>query len=540
MLTMASLLSLPAELWLPISDLLGRRDLLRLSSTCKGLRNKLVQHVFKTISVSSKPELAESALAAVAAYGAYTTHIKFAGTALCDDKRITPALPVAAQKLLSGHGMPNLRTATISFPFDFDEGEPWTNHPESAFTVSIYVFEQSEKLSEVEQAEREFQWRALMNETWLALSKNTSITELILDRFIPKCVTAFYQPEFSRFLGQLEIVNIHVVGGDNGAGWTIQTVDGYRDFLGSLGSLFFRNMNQIKDLSLLASFDGPIGQVRGLSFCTSLPLRPGDMPQLQRLKLRNCFIGHELLDFLVSRIATLSHIDLANCVANSEPDGTEYGDMDWSAFFSSLLKLRPPRLVSFVAGDDFYRTIDEVGGVKDVDEDSVADEAHEGVQRGDHENGEDSDNDDDNADDEEGVDADEEGVDADDEGDQEKEDEEEYEEQDDDNDEDDNDEARAAEPHDSVEQSLVDTDNAESQADNTNGQIEVSLDVDSDSDAELGKFALANPDIRLFRYGLITDKYGDLDFSGGHTLEAMKAGRDNKTYQDLKTYIDGR
>lgn len=74
-----------------------------------------------------------------------------------------------------------------------------------------------------------------------------------------------------------------ILGVDNGAGWCINTVWGYVEFLAGLDGLFFKHMKGLKHLHIQASKMGPIG-LDGRNYIP-LALQPWDLPVLESLKL---------------------------------------------------------------------------------------------------------------------------------------------------------------------------------------------------------------------------------------------------------------
>ncbi|KAJ6780907.1 hypothetical protein PWT90_03982 [Aphanocladium album] len=151
--------SLPNELLNAILNELGPGAALHLSCTCQRLRQLLVPRVFRTITVPDKTNQAESVLAVVKAHGIHVQRIVFVGTAKFDDVKTSPALPVAAQKLLSGHGMPNLRSVSIKLELNFMQGGKWVEVDEFGIYSGNCIFNHTEDEDEVRVAEAKYQWR---------------------------------------------------------------------------------------------------------------------------------------------------------------------------------------------------------------------------------------------------------------------------------------------------------------------------------------------------------------------------------------------
>ena len=71
-----SLTNLAAELLHEIVKQLDFQTQLRLSCTCSEFRAFLAPHIFKSVTFSNNAKTADSALAAIEAYGQYTTELR--------------------------------------------------------------------------------------------------------------------------------------------------------------------------------------------------------------------------------------------------------------------------------------------------------------------------------------------------------------------------------------------------------------------------------------------------------------------------------
>jgi hypothetical protein len=371
---MTRLSALPQELTLQILRLLEIGDKVHLSATCKHYRAQLAPEIFKTIRFTSDERVARSALRAIETHGKYTTHIKFTGHCGSDDELTAPALTPAAAKILQGHLTPNLNTISLKFGFDFDGGDEWDEgHPDASGEGSIYLFEGVEREDYVRDREETWQWRALMNEIWRALAANTHVRELILDGLIPKWISTFRTEEFRQFLSRLELATLNIFGGDNGAGWKTNTMWGYIEFLRDLDASFFRHMTGLKHLILHAS--DPLG-LEGYRHIP-LALKPDDLPLLESLKLKDCFVGPELVSFIRSHAQSLKSLDVKECVSGGDGYGMAENAIYWAEFFDSVYEMNPA-LTQFIAGggkvpltsdEQFnpdYQFKDEPQGVQDI------------------------------------------------------------------------------------------------------------------------------------------------------------------------------
>jgi hypothetical protein len=329
---MASLSALPQELALQVFQSLEISDKFSLSATCKYWRAQLAPDIFKTIRLTNNDRVAQSVLSAVEAHGQYTTSIEFKSRCGFDVELTAPALRPAAAKVLQGHLTPNLRTVSVHFDYDFDSEEAW-NSPEGG---SIYVFAEPETEEYVREMEETWQWRALMNETWRTLAANVHMRELNIVKFVTKWTSTFRTDEFRQFLSRLESSSFDFIGLDNGAGWRTNTTAGYMAFLDELDESFLHHMTGLKHLTIIAS--DPIG-LEG-HFHIPLALQPGDLPLLESLKMRNCFVGPELVSFIQDHAQVLKSLDIQECVSGGVNGSADYG-ITWAEFFDSVYEAKP-------------------------------------------------------------------------------------------------------------------------------------------------------------------------------------------------------
>ncbi|KAL6895086.1 hypothetical protein GGI43DRAFT_411834 [Trichoderma evansii] len=345
---MASLLALPQELTLQVLQLLEFGDKISLSVTCKHYRAQLAPYIFKTIRFTNDERVAQSALEAIEAHGQYTTRIDFKAHCEPNDEITVPSFTLAAAKILQGHLTPNLSTVSLKFDFDFDNGDEWNEEEDGFDGTSIYVFHGVETEEQVRDREERWQWRALMNETWRALAANIHVRELVLDEFIPKWTSTFRTEEFRQFLSRLESATFNILGMDNGAGWRTSTEEGYTEFLSDLDTPFFHHMTGLKHLTIYTS--DHLG-LEGMNH-TTLALKPEDLPLLESLKLKRCFVGPELVSFICGHTQILRSLDIKECASGGNNGSADNG-ISWAEFFDSVYEVKPA-LTELIAGDGHY------------------------------------------------------------------------------------------------------------------------------------------------------------------------------------------
>lgn len=351
---MSRLSALPQELALQIFCLLETGDKVRLSATSKQYRAQLAPEIFKTIRLTNDERVARSALEAIETHGEHTTRMEFRCRCGPNDEITAPALTPAAAKVLQGHLTPNLRTVSLKFEFDFDDDEWDEGHPDAFGGVSIYLFEGVESEEYVQEKEKTWQWRALMNETWRALAANIHLKELILDGLIPKWTSTFRTEEFHQLLSRLEVATLNIFGMDNGAGWKTNTVWGHCEFLWNLDTSFFHYMTGLKHLTVHA-WD-PLG-LEGLRHIP-LALKPEDLPLLESLKLTRCFVSPELISFIHSHAQVLKSLDIKECVAANGYGLAENG-ISWAEFFDKVYEAKPALTELIAGGGDVPLTPEE-------------------------------------------------------------------------------------------------------------------------------------------------------------------------------------
>ncbi|KAK8015358.1 hypothetical protein PG990_008654 [Apiospora arundinis] len=352
---MASLTRLPPELSLQVFSHLSLRDKVRLSAATKDYRALFAPEIFATVAFINADRVAQSALAAVKVYGKYTTRIEFGPELIAqisdedrinpEDKLTSPVLLPAAAELLQGRHTPNLQAAQIHFDFEFDV-DAWDDDGEG---FSIYTFEEPEDEGRTRDKEEYWEWRALMNETWQALSSNPHVKDLTIKEFVPRWTSAFRADDFRSFLGRLESAHLSILGMDNGAGWKTNTVEGYVIFLAEdLDQAFFHHMHNLRRLAIHASDEGPLG-CEGFRHIP-LALKPDDLPVLHSLTLSNCFVGPELVDFIRSHAQTLTSLDVGGCVSAGDGSGMAENPLYWAEFFDQVYGVKPALTELIVGG----------------------------------------------------------------------------------------------------------------------------------------------------------------------------------------------
>ncbi|KAJ8085017.1 hypothetical protein PM082_003794 [Marasmius tenuissimus] len=362
--------NLPLELLIRINESLPWDSRLALASTSSNLRSSLAPLIFNSIKITSNTQGGRDLERLVDKYGSSTTRLHFVasmssgmpsdvlaptsggnGVPVQDDHNSQESAdtPNATRRLmtdlahdaLTGKLLPKVKTVCLSFDFDFDSDDVqwddgnWITAADD--TTSIYVFTEEEAADIVPMKEAKYPWRALMAQTWSALCQNSSITKLIVLNLIPRKTTTFDLDDWRNFLGRLETLELRMWGGDNGAGWEANTLEGYMAYEARLGEYFFRYLNQVQQLLFVAYSSCPFGSTEegqgdDVEHDVAFPLSKDYLPRLRFLELHNIFVSKRLADFILSKSATLFEVRLHDCHASTYDEEK----ISWAAFFTHL------------------------------------------------------------------------------------------------------------------------------------------------------------------------------------------------------------
>lgn len=255
-----------------------------------------------------------------------------------------PPLSGAAKELLSGDLTgPNLRRIDIECDFEIETEQT------AKFEQEVNrVFQQSKEEEVLLQLETEDPQRRLLAEAWTALAQNTAVRELSVDKLVPVWTSSFHSNDFRALLSRLESLHINLFGAKKGYR-SINTVPAYIASLQSILKVLFLNSGSLKSLSLHASQQAPLG-ARG-NYHIPLSLKATQLPGLQHLSLKNCFIGFELAHFINGHANTLETLELHNCYSyRGTGDGPGTGGMCWATFLSTITR-STMKLRRFVIAD---------------------------------------------------------------------------------------------------------------------------------------------------------------------------------------------
>jgi hypothetical protein len=361
---MASLISLSAELKLIIIEQLEltstsfipgpSADLLNLSGVCKEFRTLVFPYLFKSVTLLNEEKSGSSVLAVL--HSAHAEHVRilhYIGIMAMPespDSREGPLVepspehfPDSVEQVLSSlTKLPNLERVTVQFACAKTADED-----ENIYCYTYDIYQTLESDEEVLEAEKTLAFRSLMERSYRALSRNAAFTikHLELKNVVARQCSAWNLADFHAVLQGLSSFTISLRGGDNGAGWQINKVEGYLDFIAELENYFFIHLSNVRHFGFAATEDGPPGIHGGLNN-TTLPLLEQHMPLLQSLSLEYIFISENLSTFITAHSNTLESIRLEHCYSGwKDEDVSRWGD-----FFSSIASKNMKTLSVFDIG----------------------------------------------------------------------------------------------------------------------------------------------------------------------------------------------
>lgn len=328
------------------------RDLMNWSCTSVYFRNLLAPYILKTVKLRNDEKSGASVDAILKSrHGDLVKEMYFLGTIPPgmanpdgDDKDDEPlaegfyknpeeaeeenerpimiTLPPVVDTLLSHlHQFPNLESLSIGFTYPY----------ESPFDE----YHEAEGIMDNENPEAARAWKALMTTTYATLLRNKApqLRAVEIRKFVWTFTEPYESPNFHNFLSQVEHFSLSVRGGENGAGWCVNTCDGYLECVARLDDLFFDHLASATTLTLRAPVEGPIG-LEGMRHAR-LALKKEQMPLLKSLHLEHIFICQELVDFVIGHTNTLEQLTLRDC--NSSVNGLQDNDgFYWNHFFDAL------------------------------------------------------------------------------------------------------------------------------------------------------------------------------------------------------------
>lgn len=376
---MANFLSLSAELKLSIVEQLDlastsfipgpSADILSLSRVCKVLRAIAAPFLFKDLTLLNDEKNGSSVLAVFdSTWAEHVRSMHYIGVmAMPSYEVVEDGLPCQApspedlpspakQALCSLNRLPNLERVIVEFRCDRSEKEE-----QDIYESTFENLEEPESDDEIVKSEAKYAYRSLMEQSYTALSQNpaSTIKNLELRNNLAKGCSSWKTDAFQALLGGLSSFSMSLRGGDNGAGWQINTVAAYLAYIESLDARLFQHLQGVKHFGFSATTDGPPGLEGGMNN-TSLPLHTDHMPELTSLELQHVFISKELATFIAEHGQTLARIRLNDCYSGLDDNNcTDEGiALSWGDFFSTIADHKMAALCTFEIAPSYLETVE--------------------------------------------------------------------------------------------------------------------------------------------------------------------------------------
>lgn len=374
--TPISPVNLPDEIQLATINHLTFQDLNSLSSTCHFYRQFLVPHIFRCVKLREHAGSGAAVKALIEkGYAVHVKELKFVahadeeieGASDLEEKEAEESVTKwreedeeneeddgdkPAANLLSPESedvlshlvrFPHLETLSIKFDFDI-----------ANWMESIHIFMDEEIEDECVGAERFTHWRKLMLRTFTSLVRNDpgSFSSLEVLNLPSVTVSIYKSREFIRLLGSLKSFKLNLFGGDNGAGWHINTQHGWVMWIPKLKDFFFDHLTNVETLTFEAPEEGPIG-LEGHRHAP-LPFAKGQMPHLRSLALKCCFIEPPLVGYLAQQLEArkLEELYLRHCHSSRFENEYVSNAITWADFFQALSRTKPRSLRTLVMVDE--------------------------------------------------------------------------------------------------------------------------------------------------------------------------------------------
>ena len=328
-------------------------DLMNWSCTSRYFRNLLAPYIFREIKLRNDEKSGASVAAVLKGpYGDLVKEIYFLGDippGMADpydkydddeplpegfhkvsdeaeeEESVTVTLPPVVDNLLSNLDQsPNLQSLSIGFTYPYDD--PFDEYYEAEGIGEYEILEAARAL------------RTLITTTYETLMRNKvpQFGAVEIRKFVWTFTKPYESQKFHEFLSHVKHFSLSIRGGDNGAGWGVNTCDGYLECVARLDELFFDHLASAVSLNLQAPDRGPIG-LEGMRHAR-LALKRQQMPLLKSLRLEYIFICQELADFVASHADTLERLTLHECNSSvSSVVGLQENEpFYWSHFFDAL------------------------------------------------------------------------------------------------------------------------------------------------------------------------------------------------------------
>ena len=324
------------------------RDLMNWSCTSRYFRNLLAPYIFKNIKLRNDEKSGASVAALLKGpHGDLVKEIYFLGNIpdTYDDNEHDEPLPEGFHKISDEAEEEEEESVTITLPPVVDRLLSDLDQFSNLDSLSIgftYPYDNpfdeyydAEGIDANENPEAARAFKALITTTYETLlrKKVPQLRVLEIRKFVWTFTEPYESQTFHECLSHVKHFSLSVRGGDNSAGWGVNTCDGYLECVARFDELFFDHLASATSFTLQAPDLGPIG-LEGMRHAR-LALKGQQMPLLKSLRLEYIFICQELADIIASHADTLERLTLHEC--NSSVNGLQENEpFYWNHFFDAL------------------------------------------------------------------------------------------------------------------------------------------------------------------------------------------------------------
>ena len=329
----------PAAYWAPKTS----HDLASLSSCCQTLRRLVAPTLYRNICLRTDDKSGKSlqAVGNSSPTAGLVRELNFEAiiTVEEDYDELMPLseedFPSSVEEVLSHLGrFPNLEFLSVQFKLD-ESMEGDAQEAESSCEVWRDLGDPYRDFDQLKWKEERVEFRAIMARTYDAIARGerpSTLTTLELRNLLPADVSSFNTAPWQAFLGTLKTFRLSMHAHAGGGESCLSTAWGYTDFIQNL-DLLFSQLASITEFRFAASDSGLPG-LPGQHHAV-FPLNVEDMPLLEVLELKFCFISERTARFIASHVKTLKRVRLEDCYsAASDYNAEEH--TTWATFFNII------------------------------------------------------------------------------------------------------------------------------------------------------------------------------------------------------------
>jgi hypothetical protein len=328
------------------------RDVASLSHCCRTLRRLAAATLYRNICLRNDEKNGNSLQAVAKSPGTadLVRELNFEANIDLDEERDELSdhdFPPSVEEVLSHlEWFPRLETLTVQFKCGETEELDRDAVAPHVYDIWLETPDPFRDFAGLKQNEEKSDWKAMMARTYDAISNSkhlSGLTTLELRNVLPSGVSSFTTEAWRTFLGTLKVFRLSL----HGTTEEFNIADGYLEFIENL-DLLFSQLASVTEFRFAATESGLPG-VSG-SLHAILPLNVKDMPMLQVLELRYCFISERTARFIAGHVKTLKRIALEDCYSAATCELAQE-QTTWATFFNiiadSLEAVEDPPLEAF-------------------------------------------------------------------------------------------------------------------------------------------------------------------------------------------------